>query len=325
MQPGKSIFMPQNLIFEISGEITGLESSKYEEEIFSYLDDRHYEIGREISVEINELLHRYKNIGSITVNIAFEKGSILITGLAVIDFLGRIAGGISFFEYLARLIKRLIEKHIKRQARQQRYDVNVAVQVIPVIEPLQDSNEEISIWTRVPAPLLWAITAINIIFFVGGTLFNLFQVDSIQQKYDEADKKFQEANEKYVEANKELLATKISYYSKFTEINELADSLRAVKKLAIKSLNDDTTDLSQNIKYLSLQIETFSSRAQDLSLKVKNGEVTLDTMTKNINNLQERGVKFHFPVIWRFMGWDLRSILLLIPVLIAIVAFIRRR
>ena len=60
-----------------------------------------------------------------------------------------------------------------------------------------------------PRYILLAITAINVIIFVGGTVYTGLQVSSIQQRYDEASLKILDAKQKYDEADSKLRSVQV--------------------------------------------------------------------------------------------------------------------
>lgn len=60
-----------------------------------------------------------------------------------------------------------------------------------------------------PRYILLAITTINVIIFIGGTVYTGLQVSSIQQRYDEASLKILDAKQKYDEADSKLRSIQV--------------------------------------------------------------------------------------------------------------------
>lgn len=79
-----------------------------------------------------------------------------------------------------------------------------------------------------PRTLLFSITLLNVIFFVGGTVYTSLQVLSIQERYEEAFIKITEAKQKYNQAEQGLRSIKIieiATKNRLLEIERLAENL----------------------------------------------------------------------------------------------------
>src|ERR1700733_14953030 len=100
-------------LFELTGTITStlndFDSNYKDFEIVDVLNKESSYIKREIEEGIQIGLRQFLEIDYPRVDISFENGSIIATGLVVIDLLGKFSGAIAFFEYVNRLVKRVTE------------------------------------------------------------------------------------------------------------------------------------------------------------------------------------------------------------------------
>lgn len=210
--------------FEISGEIFRTESkldNYYDDKYYDdkYYDDKYYDDKELLSIlsdkenyirkEIEDKLYYYASefgkVERIDVQLRFERGSILATGWVIIQFLGGVSGAISFFEYfngLINFIRRTIQRAISNNLPGNRNSYRVSINIIPENYPSPASNNSydnnaLDLFKISPSKLLLSITLINIMLFIGGTLFTTIEVPSILEKYDEAEAKVK-ANERSI-------------------------------------------------------------------------------------------------------------------------------
>jgi hypothetical protein len=303
--------------FEISGEIFRTESKQdnyYDDkELLSILNEKEHYIRKKIEEELYNYSREFGKISTIEVQLRFERGSILATGWVIVGFLGGIAGAISFFEYFNRLtnyIRSVTQRVISRNLPG---SYRVAINVTPTSYPLPTTNDtndnkSFDLFKISPSNLLLSITLINIVFFLGGTLFNAFQVQSIQQKYDEANAKILEAKVKIDSATQMLNTAKIDYQLKQQEIENIKSEVFAKRNQIISSLSSDTVKIKSEVINVDTKLSILSNQIVALNSDAEKYGKSLKEMSETISNLHDRKITFGFTDIWGFMNVYLKII-----------------
>jgi hypothetical protein len=290
------------------------DNDRYDEEseLLSILNDRRSVIRQEIE---SQLYHKISEIGSVQkleVELRFESGSILATGWVIITILGEVAGAISFFEYLNRLrnyIKEACQQSISRHLPGSVSKYKVSIHVEPTGH--QDNITSNSISNKTPdlfnissSQLLLYITLINIVLFLGGTLFMAIKVPSVLEKYNEAEAKFREAEARYDSADFMLKNTKLDYQIKQQEIEQVKSEVLLRKEAIINSLSTDTFKIGTHIADINTQLVVLSDRIKKLDDNRKRYNNSLKGLNESIEKLQKNKVTFSLPEVWHFLnGW----------------------
>ena len=317
-------------MFELTGTITRpdneLDSNYKDYEIIDILNNESSYIKREIEDGIQIGLKQFIEIDYPRVDISFENGSIIATGLVVINLLGKISGAVAFFEYVNRLVKRVTERAIRNSLRRrlQNDRFTISIQTIPINIPEnlpqateQDSSS--SLFNIPSSKLLIYITLINIMFFVGGTLFNMFQVDSVQKRYNEANQKYLEVKTKYDSASQLVAYAKIKYQA---DMESVVSDVMNKKRAILSSLSSDTISISSDISLLNAKNKRLDLEIESVNKEIAKNQQSLKEINETINKLRDNKTKFGFIDSWNFMNLTLKiivSLLLLISLLSVII------
>lgn len=321
-------------LFELTGTITRPDNELYslytDNQLVDILNNESSYIKTEIEQEIQAGLKQFLKIHHPKVDISFENGSILATGFVVIDILGKTSGAIAFFEYVNRLVKRVTERAIRNSLRKkiQNDRFTISIQTIPMNIP-ESSNQtseqdgSSTIFNIPSSKLLIYITLINIMFFIGGTLFNLFQVDSVQKRYNEANQKYLEVKANYDSTSQLVAHARIKYQA---DMESLFSDLMTKKRAILSSLSSDTISISSDIsllkaksKRLDLEIEstnkaiannqqTVKQTNETIKKEIDKTQQNLNELNHSINKLKDNKTKFGFIDSWNFMNLALKII-----------------
>jgi len=302
--------------FEISGEIYRTEGYYDDKELLSMLREKEYNIKKEIEDQLYHYSREFGQDARIEVHIRFERGSILATGRVVIEFLGAIAGAISFFEYFNRLtnyVKRAFQRTISRNLPGNGNSYSVSINVTPTSYPSSFPNNSngdsaLDLFKISPSKVLLSITLINIMLFIGGTLFTTIEVPSILKKYDEAEAKFKEAKAQYDSADFMLKTAKLDYQFKQQEIENIKSEILQKKEAILNSLSNDTLQINADIKNIDTKLTLLSNQVKGLNKDEEKYEKSLKELNESITKLQENKVTFNFLDLWFYMSFWLKVI-----------------
>jgi len=310
----------EKLSFEISGEIyrTESRSDNYydDKELLSILNEKSYNIQREIESELYHYVSKFWSVERIEVQLIFQSGSILATGWVIVNILGSIAGAVSFFEYLNRLIifiRKVTQRAISSNLPGNGNTYKVSISVTPTGYPTPDSsssNEDkaFDLFKISPSKLLLSITLINIMLFIGGTLFTTIEVPSILKKYDESVSKFKEAKAQYDSADFMLKKAKLDYQFKQQEIENIKSEVLQKKETILNSLSADTLQIRADITNIDTKLTLLSNQIKELYQNKERYEKSLIGLNESIAKLQENKVTFSFSEVWHYMNLWLRIV-----------------
>lgn len=317
---------PITQFFDLAGTITRIDKEiigdRSDSETIYFLDENRYIIERDIREAIYKTISQVVEVKNLNVNLSFERGSILVSGLVVIDLMGKVSGAIAFFEYLAKLIKRVTEHVIRRTLARRGSDFDVQMTVVPISIsemhrlPGENSERPENLFNIPSSQLLISITLINIMFFIGGTLFNLFQVDSVQKRYNEANQKYLEVKTKYDSASQLLDYAKIKYQGELESI--IVDVIQR-KNSIMSKLSSDTINISSALLALDSKAR-FLEKDLGLIRKVTSDNQKLQNdITDRLNKLQQSDIKFGIKDIWQYMDLTLRAFFIVVVVIVLLV------
>ena len=308
---------PTIYTFDISGKITNVkfksDDFNHDFEIIENLNKKKKNIEREIEEEIKFRLSKKILLKSITVQLSFQKGSILAVGLIIIETMAAVGGAISLVEFIMRLIRRIIERNVRNHLPFNNDDYDVSINISPRMIPSEVNQmlpeEQVNSF-RIPFPkLLFYITLINITLFLGGTLFNVIQIPSILEKQEEARAKLSEAKEKLNTANQLLNSTKLNYQLNSSELEVIKNNVISKGEDVEAEIISQSNIIKSKISETETKLSTELSKITDLNKDISKSGNRLDAINKDISILQEENIKFGFLQIWNYMNIGLKVIL----------------
>ena len=270
--------LKDKLIYELSGDVSYHENTDViqntDRDNIERLNNRKPEIESIIKSEIANLLNKIGIDASVTVDIYFEKGSILITGLVALDYAGKISGGIAMVEYISRFIKWAIRKAINTPSFNQS-SATVNINAVPITNfseaPVNENVKEESaglLFGLKQSSIILAITLLNVALFLGGTIYTGFQVSSIQERYNLANEKITNAENKFNEASRTLQHSEIAFQSKLSVFDTISRSLNGKKMEVENLLTTNKTDIGKSISQINSQINSYSNSLRDARDKI---------------------------------------------------------
>jgi hypothetical protein len=306
---------PSIFSFDISGKITNVQLSgddyNHDLKVIELLNSKKELIEREIEYELKSRLSDEIILKSVTVQLSFQKGSILALGLIVLETMATVGGAFSLLEFMIRTIRDIINRNIRYQLPSNPKDYNISIDVIPRRIPTEESEshpvEKIGFFNIALSKGIIYATFINFVLIFGGTLFGAYQVTSAVEKHEEARNKIKEAQEKLVSASQLLKSTKLNYQLKSRELDAIVDEITGKK-------DDIISELSEQSKKNRLIIaETQQNIAAD-SLAAISLRKDIKSINDDISFLQKENVRFGIREIWTYMNGFLQFILILISI-----------
>nr|WP_294940928.1 hypothetical protein [uncultured Mucilaginibacter sp.] len=331
----------KRLLFEISGEIISAGSDGDNPISLRDLNYERKKIEQNTIKELDESIKKLGFTSQITADIQFDQGSILVTGLIILDIAGKISGGIAFVEYIVRLIKMIVKRNIREAVSFPNLEMNLNVSPIgltdidahqvaePTLstvapreeEPSQDRAAFVFLGFK-PASLILTITLLNVALFLGGAVYSGYQVKSIQQRYDEAQKEIENARDKYTKAAGTLKDAEAAFNTKLYTVDTVSQSLH-IKKLTIEeAINNDKISLEQVFSSTKQNLDSYKEKVNEIrkELDVADDQSTL--LNRRLNNLNSSDVTFSFIELWRHINIWFKIILIAVP-LVFIGLFLR--
>ncbi len=261
--------------------------------LVSNLNKKTREIEQEISLLLKEKLYIELNHTNIKVNptISFKVGSVEWTGLIsytydLVEITANIGGAVVFIDLAKNIINDVVSKFIKNEfnGSTKHFANSIDNMTNTNIELIQNnlltttkSPKSIEDYFS-PINVLIYITIINIVFFVGGTVYSGITIDSIRQQYVKSEQTTQKSRDKYLEAEYKLKTLK----------DDLDKSKEEVDKLIIKELENYNKNIHKKFEPLIESIK------QDLD-NYENQIIIIDKQSKNIkikmNSLDELNEK----------------------------------
>jgi|GEM_PF-4988759 len=333
----------QKLIFKITGKLDLKFLSKYEIE-----SKRERSIETDILSSFREsLTSEYfqkalspllngNEVTNLNTDIQFAEGSILALGIVVIEYCGKAAGFIAFCEYVKKFIKFTLESSMIRRLQRSlfnfepysRLDIQRLEQEIIFKEdfitvtlisnpPLTDNPMHSVVNTsRTPESampfsllnILKAITIINILLFIGGTVGGIFTVHNIEDQYKEAQAIIEKAKTNYDDASKELTLVKTYYLENLENIrikldtvaNKITVTMNAKSAVVADSLNKVNTSIGQMKRVIALQ----SRQINDLSSTIAQAKRVAQQLTTQLAVVKSQKTTFPLWNIWVLAnGW----------------------
>lgn len=227
------------------------------------LEEIHYQIAKELTNEIEIDLH-------------FNQGSILVTGVAIIKWISITGGVFSFIDYASRIVKHVVSRVIENWLRK-----NGQIQQKPYIIISTTSNSgdfqhiksnsqnNISSELFSQRTILIAITVINIVLFLGGNIYNFFTVQSTKDQY-------LKSKEELIDLNSDLkmLFTEIelSQLKAKSALENLPDKMEKEYTLPLSAKRDslmiDARILKTNLYELQYDINKLNEFYNDSTLTI---------------------------------------------------------
>lgn len=140
----------------------------------------------------------------VSVSIDFHSGSILFTGLAILEWMGKIDGAISLTQRVMKLIRSAILRTLRNRTGNRK--CVVVVVPVPVLGGAPPSPAGSSEPLFGSAQILLAITLLNAVMFIGGSVYTGISVNSIEQRFREASDRTTAAQEQYEKRVEQLRA-----------------------------------------------------------------------------------------------------------------------
>jgi len=264
----------QDLIFKIDGSIhLRKENSniKYsDKEIFYLLKEEQYSIQKQIRRDISQELDE-----EVDIDIQFERGSIIVTGLVIIKWISITGGVFSFIDYTSRIVKRVLSVVLEDRIR--RYGPNPVRPYIIISTTSNSTDFQEPILNRAEdkiqnpfsfKTILIAITLVNILLFLGGSIQGLFTVQSLKEQYIKS-------KEELMRINNELSSTSYEIKSNQERVKldleslpyKLEEKYSNPIKIKRDSLLIELNRLGGDLRILNNEIE---SQKEFAKTKIKN-------------------------------------------------------
>ncbi len=278
---------------------------------------------------------------SVNVNLMFDGVKMTVSGIVNMKLEGQRNIESEPEEYM-QIISNLIKKGLNEEFNNSFADTNSYYQITEVNYPQHkyeiSEDEPKSIFSIVGdkvrisiIPALVFITILNLIFIIGGSFYNTFQITSMQDRYNEANKILNETKTAYLEklneANKLKLQTDaeidailrnirlklfsdssqirqnlIKYNSNMQVIGTRIDSIKAKAALYEKDLENLKGNLTDQNKRIDKIID---EKENELQKKVKAVQADIKALNLQVANLQQVVPKFSSITIFKYMKLDL--------------------
>jgi len=220
----------------------------------------------------------------IHVNIRFQEGSVLFSGVIVIfGLLATISGAIDFVEKMFELIRRTLRWVLGRRAGGRRVRVHV-VPMFSVAAMHSDSTRSRAEWELFSLrTILLAVTLLNAAIFIGGSVYTGISVASIQEKYEKAEGEIERVRQDYEKYRAGLQ----------DRLGDIEGQLRATAK--------ETDEARGHLKRLSDDLSALDGQAQELKT--------------SIAAVRDRGASWiSLRLAFGQANWVLKTYLILLPV-----------
>lgn len=266
--------MNKEMYFHFEGELIQVmsnEDTMSDGALLETLSEYIPKIEREIASELRDMTaHLIEERLDVHVNIRFHKGSVLFSGVVIVmNWMARISGAISLIQMIADAIRWVVRRVLQRYVRNRKIQVSV---FNPIPTVTQSSPQQTSVNQDSPLfslrSILLAITLLNAVLFVGGTVYTGISVNSIQQRYKEAQTEIKKVQADY------------ENYKKRIEAN-VGDVEGDLMKISNK-----TSELSETVTTVGAKVDELDKKTESLRLALKQqslGWVTIGTVFEYTN------------------------------------------
>lgn len=154
------------------------------------------EISKQISARLKRLLsHEFP----VEADICFFTGSVGFAGavIVVLDWAARLSGAAAFVELIVDTTRLVLRRVLQRHARSHRVSVTVTAStpVVPEVAATGAAGGTNSPFTL--RSILLAVTLLNAALFLGGTIYTGISLNSIRERYEEAEKIIDQVEDTY--------------------------------------------------------------------------------------------------------------------------------
>jgi hypothetical protein len=257
------------------------------------------EIEKDIAEKLREIYNYYVDVD---VDLKFEKGSIIVAGFAILKVMEGIVTTIEFTKYAALLIKFITEKVIQRRINDLKFNnFRPLIQVSTVSAPPapEAEAETESFFNGSPLRMIQMATILNVVLFVGGTVFTGVSIASIADKFQESNRILSETKDRYNTNLKELtqLENEILLHKNGT-LDKMDLILNDVKTWA----ENDSLQLSATVARTAENIRSLSPIADRIQQNIIVAETELEKTKTDIQKINNPRVRFSVGDILSHMG-----------------------
>jgi hypothetical protein len=291
-----------NLGFSFNGQLLPLPDAEdstafLKSNMLKRLSEEKAEIAHDIEMNLRENIADEQGARvDVRVGIVFREGSVLFSGFVILlEGMATIAGAADFVERTVRAIQHAVEWSVARRAKNYFVEARVAPG-FRVAQNTPRTSAESQLFSL--RTTLLAITLLNTVFFVGGSVYTGVSVNSIHERYKEAEAESEKVRQDYEKYRAGLEG----------RLGDIEGQLRATGKKA----EDDQS----RAKQLSNDLSLLEGQAQNL-----NQSITL---------MKKRGSGWvSLKLAFYQANWALKTFLALIPLygllVLGIIVFIWTR
>lgn len=146
--------------------------------------------------------------------------------------------------------------------------------------------------------LLWT-TMLNVVFFLGGSIFTATKVSSIQDRYNQAEIKIEEAQKQYSDAKKRLESVSLLERNVTQRLNQISENgeklqnkLDSQYQLVVRKRDDVTERMNVYLKESDLELKKVANQL----IKKLNGDIkvqvtSIEQIKEDIKLVKEKAIE----------------------------------
>lgn len=334
-----------------------LDDDSHYERLVHYFQDHSDDIKYDIEKNVRRSL--YKKFGEelkVNIRLRYEVGSFEWFGvIEIIDWAGRVITSATLLVYLEKLLRftinRIIGKHLRLILTGRRWETVtevIATSSFPDItkkNPQKDNIADCNVITTQLFSLrtiLIAITLLNVIMFVGGSVYNSISISSIQDKHKEAIEVIRSSEQSYQKALSEANHLKNTVTKRVEDYLSELESANKNKTNALFTntegqLKKITENLASKEKVVVSEIGVLSDRVSKSSASFASVEAEvseyiekLKSIVAKLESYEKDDVVIGVVNFWDYTDWFFRifiigGTLVILANILLLILYVRNR